>query len=85
MVNQAYFDENEKTDYEKLITFNEKTGIFKYISPSERLSYYDASACTITENGARIELKSRNISTFQYDTLFIEDTKLNIVSFQLWI
>lgn len=78
-MDKQLFDHYEYTDYDKLITFNEKTGLFKEIAPTERLTYYDASACTITDMGARIELKSRDASTFQYPTLFMEDTKLNIV------
>lgn len=73
------FDYYENSDYNKLLDFNNKTHIFKEIVPAEYMEYYDASACTITNQGSRIELKSRKATTFQYDTLFIEDTKLNII------
>ena len=78
-MDKQLFERYETEDYDKLIAFNEKTGLFRQIVPTVKMEYYDASACTITDTGARIELKSRDISTFQFPTLFIEDTKLNIV------
>lgn len=78
-MDRRLFDEYENNDYNKLLLFNDKTHIFKEIVQTEKLEYYDASACTISNQGARIELKSREINTFQYETLFIEDTKLNLI------
>ena len=78
-MDQIYMDNCEDEDFKLLVKFNEKAGLFKEMVSTERLTYYDVSASTVTDIGARIELKKRDADTFTYPTLFMEDTKLNIV------
>ena len=84
-MNKQYFEKNEKTDYEKLIRFNSKTGAFEHLFQMIEKHYYDASGITKDGRECQIELKSRNAiltddykissSTFVDDNLFIEDHK----------
>ena len=77
MINQEYFNENEKTDYEKLLAFNDVVHIFSALTHIDGNLHYDASGVTSDGRGARIELKTRLLSLNKYETLLIEDHKLS--------
>ena len=54
-----YFMENEKTDFQLLEAFNEKTNLFKNLGQLEKYSMIDASGIT-DDCHLSIELKRRN-------------------------
>lgn len=61
-----YFEENEKRDWELLTEFNNKTHIFDELKQTERKKQTDATGYTITKLGEKrkfnIELKYRNLN-----------------------
>ena len=65
-MNKQFFDENEKRDFEKLIEFNERTGLFTELTQLKEKYHADASGYTINKFGERrnfnIELKNRNLN-----------------------
>lgn len=81
MSNNRYFNQNEATDYQKLLAFNDAVGIFQELIPIDGCKHYDASGVTIDGRTARIELKTRNNNIRQYDGLFIEDHKVSNLHF----
>lgn len=74
-MNVEYFKHCESEDYEKLLSFNEKVGLFRELIPISGCLHYDASGVTIDGRTARIELKTRNMPYNRYETAFIEDHK----------
>lgn len=61
-----YFKENEKADYEKLVMFNKMTNVFDSITPTAEKHHTDASGYTTNKFGEtrkwNIELKNRNLN-----------------------
>ena len=83
--NDDYFNANEKTDFEKLISFNDKKQFFNELYKTPEKHVYDASGRTNDNRQTAIELKSRNAvltknntlsgHNFNDETAFIEDEK----------
>lgn len=80
-----YFQMNEKTDFEKLISFNSKKQFFNELHTTPEKHVYDVSGRTNDNRQTAIELKSRNAvltkemtlsgHNFNDETVFIEDEK----------
>ena len=80
-----YFNANEKTDFEKLICFNDMKQFFNELYKTPEKHVYDASGKTKDNRQTAIELKSRNAvltnemtlsgHNFNDETVFIEDEK----------
>lgn len=80
-----YFNSNEKTDFEKLISFNGKKQFFNELYKTPEKHVYDASGLTNDNRPIAIELKTRNAvltkemtlsgHNFNDETVFIEDEK----------
>ena len=80
-----YFNMNEKTDFEKLVSFNNEKQFFNELYTTPEKHVYDASGMTNDDSPIAIELKSRNAvltkemtlsgHNFNDETVFIEDEK----------
>ena len=74
-----YFEENEQSDYNKLLKLNEKQNWFNYTERLELKSTIDVSGYTRNDDVVYIELKSRNITLQKardFKWIFIETDKM---------
>lgn len=71
-----FFQTKEKEDIKKLNDFNRVVRLFKEIKPTDEFTQIDAVATDFYDNKVSIELKSRNISVDDYDTILIEPSKM---------
>jgi hypothetical protein len=66
MINQNFFDENERVDLKKLEEFNAKVKLFDYLEATPVKHHTDATGYSETKLGERrnfnIELKNRNLN-----------------------
>lgn len=86
MKKQKYFDGYERTDYEKLVSFNNERKFFNELGQTPSGHVYDASGLTNDGRLVAIELKSRNAvltkektlsgRNFNDSTVYIEDEKV---------
>ena len=68
-MDKQFFDKNEENDFEKLLAFNEATGIFDSIGATQQKYHTDATASTTNKFGEtrywNIELKDRNLNLLE--------------------
>ena len=68
-MDKNYFETNEENDFEKLMAFNEATGIFDEIGKTSHKYHTDATATTTNKLGEtrywNIELKDRNLNLLE--------------------
>ncbi len=94
-MNTEYFENNEKTDFEKLCQFNNEKSFFKELAKTPEKHIYDASGRTNDGRLVCIELKSRNAvltkentvsgHNFNDQTVFIEDEKFTALAIQNYV